>query len=108
MDAVLKADYGDKDQKAKNDADAARVSAAGAGVRTMECSLPWGARFPRMCLGASPPSLTPIPIPLHQARARVKDPVVPAPALKAAAFESRRAPPIRIWREIVIANVLGA
>jgi len=34
MDAVLKADYGDKDQKAKNDADAARVSAAGAGVRT--------------------------------------------------------------------------
>ena len=30
-----------------------------------------------------PPSLTPIPIPLHQARARVKDPVVPAPALKA-------------------------
>jgi hypothetical protein len=40
MDAVLKADYGDKDQKAKNDADAARVSAAGAGVRTMECSLP--------------------------------------------------------------------
>ena len=73
MDAVLKADYGDKDQKAKNDADVARVSAAGAGVRTMECSLPWGARFPRMCLGASPPSLTPIPIPLHQARARVKD-----------------------------------
>jgi hypothetical protein len=34
MDAVLKADYGDKVQKAKNDADAARVSAAGAGVRT--------------------------------------------------------------------------
>ena len=83
MDAVLKADYGDKDQKAKNDADVARVSAAGAGVRTMECSLPWDARFPRMCLGASPPSLTPIPIPLHQARARVKDPVVPAPAPKA-------------------------
>ena len=33
MDAILRADYGDKDQKAANEADAARKTAAGAGVR---------------------------------------------------------------------------
>ena len=33
MDAILRADYGDKDQRAANEADAARKTAAGAGVR---------------------------------------------------------------------------
>ena len=78
MDAVLKADYGDKDQKAKNDADLARVSAAGAGVRTR--TLASRARF---LLVSEPPSLTPIRNPHHQARPRVKDPVVPAAEPKA-------------------------
>ena len=44
---------------------------------------PWGARFPRDVSRSLPSVADAHPDPLHQARARVKDPVVPAPALKA-------------------------
>ena len=91
MDAILRADYGDKDQKAANEADAARKTAAGAGVRGalvafgtrrrppaptriapfVVPSAPRVADAPHPSLAAAPPA---------QVRARVKHPHVPAMA----------------------------
>ena len=83
MDAVLRADYGDKEQKAINDAAAARSSAVGAGVRPPRrfTSVP-----PPVSRGMNAPSFhaqPDVPSVRSQVRDRVKNPVVPAMEKKA-------------------------
>lgn len=76
MDAILKADYGDRDQKAANDADRARAGArqtAAVGVRLTLSALPHGrgARnsgngqyFTKRSLFSNLPTMTPSRLPL--------------------------------------------